>query len=138
MVKSSQTELGRSSHRPYVTLVRVAQSGTQLELPNVETLAPILGQLTFGALAGFAAGYALKKIGKFAAITLGLFFLGVQLLAYYGLVEINWLQIQEGVDPLLRPESLQALWRSLVDLLTLNLPFAGAFVPGLLLGLQRG
>ena len=118
----------------------MAQSGTQpqLELPNVETLAPILGQLTFGALAGFAAGYALKKIGKFAAITLGLFFLGVQLLAYYGLVEINWLQIQEGVDPLLRPESLQALWRSLVDLLTLNLPFAGAFVPGLLLGLQRG
>ena len=116
----------------------MAQSETQLELPNVETLAPILGQLTFGALAGFAAGYALKKIGKFAAITLGLFFLGVQLLAYYGLVEINWLQIQEGVDPLLRPESLQALWRSLVDLLTLNLPFAGAFVPGLLLGLQRG
>ncbi len=110
----------------------------ELKLPNVETLAPILGQLTFGALAGFAAGYALKKIGKFAAITLGLFFLGVQLLAYYGLVEINWLQIQEGVDPLLRPESLQALWRSLVDLLTLNLPFAGAFVPGLLLGLQRG
>ena len=113
-------------------------SQPELKLPNVETLAPILGQLTFGALAGFAAGYALKKIGKFAALTLGLFFLGVQLLAYYGLIEINWLQIQKGVDPLLRPESLQALWRSLVDLLTLNLPFAGAFIPGLLLGLQRG
>ena len=110
----------------------------QLKLPNVETLAPILGQLTFGALAGFAAGYALKKIGKIAALVLGLFFIGVQLLAYYGLVEINWLQIQEGVDPLLRPESLQALWRSLAELLTLNLPFAGAFIPGLLFGLQRG
>lgn len=118
----------------------MAQSETQpqLELPNVETLAPILGQLTFGALAGFAAGYALKKIGKVAAIALGIFFIAIQLLAYYGLVEINWLQIQEGIDPLLRPESLQALWQELADLLTLNLPFAGAFIPGLLLGLQRG
>ncbi len=43
------------------------------ELPDLETLAPILGQLTFGALAGFAAGYALKKIGKVAAVALGIF-----------------------------------------------------------------
>ena len=109
-----------------------------VKLPNVETLAPILGQLTFGALAGFAAGYALKKIGKIAALALGIFFIAIQLLAYYGFVQINWLQIQQGIDPLLKPESLQALWQELVNLLTLNLPFAGAFIPGLLLGLQRG
>lgn len=101
-------------------------------------LAPVLGQLTFGALAGFAAGYALKKIGKIAAVALGLFFIAIQLLAYYGLVEINWLQIQASVDPLLRPESLQALWDDVLELLTLNLPFAGAFIPGLLVGLRRG
>ena len=109
-----------------------------VELPDLETLAPIAGQLTFGALAGFAAGYALKKVGKVAAIVLGVFFIALQLLAYYGLVEINWLRIQESVDPLLRPESLQAWWAELVRVLTLNLPFAAAFVPGLLIGLRRG
>ncbi len=108
------------------------------EFPDIEMLAPVLGQLTFGALAGFAAGYALKKIGKIAAVALGLFFIAIQLLAYYGLVEINWLQIQASVDPLLRPESLQALWDDVLELLTLNLPFAGAFIPGLLVGLRRG
>ena len=109
-----------------------------LELPDLETLAPVAGQLTFGALAGFAAGYALKKIGKVAAVALGIFFIALQLLAYYGLVEINWLRIQEGIDPLLRPESLQAWWEELVRVLTLNLPFAAAFIPGLLIGLRRG
>jgi uncharacterized membrane protein (Fun14 family) len=116
----------------------VASRDLNVQLPDIETLAPVLGQLTFGALAGFAAGYALKKIGKLAAIVLGLLFIAVQLLAYYGLVEINWLQIQRSVDPLLRPESLEGLWRDLVGLLTLNLPFAAAFIPGLLVGLRRG
>ncbi len=62
------------------------------------------------------------------------FFIALQLLAYYGFVEINWLRIQEGVDPFLRPESLQAWWEELVRVLTLNLPFAAAFIPGLLVG----
>lgn len=109
-----------------------------IELPDLETIAPVAGQLTFGALAGFAAGYTLKKIGKIAAIVLGVFFIALQLLAYYGLIEINWLRIQESVDPLFRPESLQAWWEELVRMLTLNLPFAGAFIPGLLVGLRRG
>lgn len=110
----------------------------ELKLPDIETLAPVLGQLTFGLLAGFAAGYALKKIGKVAAIALGLFFIAVQLLAYYGFIEVNWLRIQESVDPLLRPDSLQSLWQDLLELLTLNLPFAATFIPGLLIGLRRG
>jgi uncharacterized membrane protein (Fun14 family) len=97
-----------------------------------------LGQLTFGGLAGFAAGYALKKIGKVAAIALGIFFILLQILAFYGVVEVNWLRLQESVDPFLRPESLERLWRDLLTLLTLNLPFAAAFVPGFIFGLQRG
>lgn len=118
----------------------MAQPNLQLpeNLPDLETLAPVLGQLTFGALAGFAAGYALKKIGKVAAVALGIFFILIQLLAYYGFVEVNWLQIQESVDPFLKPDSLEGLWRNVLDLLTLNLPFAAAFIPGLLLGLRRG
>lgn len=109
-----------------------------VQLPRVEILAPVLGQLTFGALAGFAAGYALKKVGKLAAIALGIFFILLQLLAYFGFVEVNWLQIQRHVDPQLQPDALEGLWRNLLALLTLNLPFAAAFVPGFVVGLQRG
>ncbi|HEX7022192.1 MAG TPA: pseudouridine-5'-phosphate glycosidase, partial [Trueperaceae bacterium] len=43
-----------------------------MNLPDLQTLAPYLQQLSFGLLAGFAAGYALKKVGKFVAIALGL------------------------------------------------------------------
>ena len=109
-----------------------------MELPNLETVAPYLQQLSFGALAGFAAGYALKKVGKLAAIVLGLLFIAVQILAYYGFVTIDWLEVQNRVNPLLESESLNRLWQALVNVLTYNLTFAAAFIPGLVIGLKRG
>lgn len=101
-------------------------------------LAPYLGQISFGALAGFATGYALKKIGRVALVIFGLLFIAVQLLAYYGVVQVDWLRIQSYADPLLKRESLQGFFNSLVSILTNNVPFAGAFVPGFLLGLRFG
>jgi len=104
----------------------------------VEFIEPYLGQITFGGLAGFVAGYALKKLGKIAALVLGLFFIGLQLMAYYGLVEINWTRIQASVEPLLGEEQMRTLWQRLIDVLTYNAPFAGGFVAGLVLGLKKG
>ena len=101
-------------------------------------LAPYLGQISFGALAGFATGYALKKIGRVALVIFGLLFIAVQLLAYYGVVQVDWLRIQSYADPLLKRESLQGFFNSLVSILTNNVPFAGAFVPGFLRGLRFG
>ena len=101
-------------------------------------LAPYLGQISFGALAGFATGYALKKIGRIALVIFGLIFVVVQLLAYYGVVQVDWLRIQSYADPLLKRESLQGFFNSLVSILTNNVPFAGAFIPGFLLGLRFG
>ena len=109
-----------------------------MTVPDLETVAPYLQQLSFGALAGFAAGYALKKVGKLAAVTLGLLFIAIQILAYYGFVTIDWLEVQRRVNPLLESESLNVLWQALVNILTYNLTFAAAFVPGLVLGLRRG
>ena len=105
---------------------------------NVESLAPYLGQLTFGGLAGFASGYALKKVGKLLAIALGLLFVSIQLLAYAGYLTVDWLRIQESVNPLLESEQLNQGWQALVAVLTNNFPFAAAFIPGLILGLRRG
>lgn len=109
-----------------------------MELPSIETFGPYLQQLSFGALAGFAAGYALKKIGKLAALVLGLLFVAIQILAYYGFVTIDWLEVQNRVNPYLESESLNRLWQGLVNVLTYNITFAAAFVPALIFGLRRG
>ena len=107
-------------------------------IPSLDTLAPYVSQLTFGGVAGFASGFALKKIGKLAAIALGLLFISVQILVYYGVIEVDWLRVQETINPLLSPDSLDRGWRSLTELLTSNVPFAAAFIPGFLIGFQRG
>jgi len=109
-----------------------------VETPDLQTIAPYLQQISFGALAGFATGYALKKVGKAVAIVLGLLFVSLQLLAYYGVVDINWGVVQGHVDPLLEPEALGGMWQRLVELLTFNITFAASFVPGLVIGLRRG
>lgn len=105
---------------------------------DLQSVFPYLQQLSFGALAGFAAGYALKKVGKLVAVGVGLLFVALQLLAYYGVIEVNWGVVQGHVDPLLEPENLNSAWRGLVDLLTFNITFAAAFIPGLVIGLRRG
>jgi uncharacterized membrane protein (Fun14 family) len=109
-----------------------------VDVPDLTQFAPYLQQLSFGALAGFAAGYALKKVGKLAAIALGLLFVALQILAYYGFVTINWTSVQERVNPVLEGEALNRLWHGLVEVLTYNITFAAAFVPGLIFGLKRG
>ena len=104
----------------------------------METVAPYLEQLSFGLIAGFAAGYALKKLGKLVALVLGLLFIAIQVLAYYNFVSINWIEIEDAVNPLFEAESLTQAWQGLVQILTYNVTFAAAFVPGLVFGLRRG
>ena len=97
-----------------------------------------VSQLGVGGLAGFAVGYALKKAGKVLAVLLGLLFVALQLLASQGFLTVHWHELEARVDPLLQGDSLVGLWQRLLDVLTYNLAFAGAFVPGLVLGLRRG
>lgn len=99
---------------------------------------PLASQLGVGLVAGFAAGYALKKVGKLLAVAIGLLFVVVQVLAWQGFLTVNWGEVEARVDPLLEVDSLESGWRALVDALTYNLAFAGAFVPGLVLGIRRG
>lgn len=109
-----------------------------MEVPELSAVWPLVEQVGFGAIAGFIAGYALKKVGKVVAIVLGLLFIAVQLLAWSGFISVNWGVVQQRVDPMLTGESLQGTWSSLVGLLTYNVPFAAAFVPAFILGLKRG
>ncbi len=104
----------------------------------LDTIAPYLGQISFGGLAGFAVGYALKKIGRTALVIFGLLFIALQVLAFMGFVEVHWLRIEQAASPALRREGLEGAWKALLGVLAHNIPFAGAFVPGLLLGLRAG
>ncbi|GAA5511430.1 hypothetical protein Dcar01_00139 [Deinococcus carri] len=98
-------------------------------------LRPLLPDLSVGALLGFATGLALKKVGRLALVALGLLFLSVQLLAYFGLLTVNWPRVQALAAPWLQQGGeLGGMW--LTRVLTANLPFAGAFTAGLLLGLR--
>lgn len=99
---------------------------------------PFASQLGVGLVAGFAVGFALKKVGKLLAVAVGLVFVVVQVLAAQGFVTVHWGEVEARVDPLLQVDSLESGWRTLVGILTYNLAFAGAFVPGLILGLRRG
>lgn len=109
-----------------------------MDAPDLTTVLPYVQQLTFGAVAGFIAGYALKKVGKVVAIVLGLLFVALQLLAWSGFISVDWGVIQRQVDPLLDGESLNRSWRGLLAMLTYNIPFAAAFVPAFIWGVKRG
>lgn len=109
-----------------------------METPDLTLVLPWVQQLGFGAVAGFIAGYALKKVGKVVAIVLGLLFVALQLLAWSGFISVDWGVIQKQVDPLLEGESLERSWRGLLSMLTYNIPFAAAFVPAFILGVKRG
>jgi len=104
----------------------------------VEVIQPYIGQLTFGGLAGFAVGYAIKTVGRWVAIFLGVIFIVVQILASMGYLSVDWTRIQRDVEPYINNSGVKNLWNNLVSLLTNNLPFGGAFIAGLLLGLRRG
>ena len=106
--------------------------------PELRSVLHWVEQIAFGAVAGFVAGYAVKKVGKFVALALGLLFIVIQLLAWVGFLNVNWVIIQYQVDPILRADSLERTWQWLLGLLTYNIPFAAAFVPGFILGLRRG
>lgn len=103
--------------------------------PITEALRLLLPDLSVGALLGFATGLALKRIGRLVLIALGLLFITVQVLAYFGLLTVNWPRVQALADPLLRGGGEPAAaWLGRV--LTANLPFAGAYTAGLLVGLR--
>ncbi|GGM13117.1 FUN14 domain-containing protein [Deinococcus aerophilus] len=98
-------------------------------------LQAMLPDLSVGAVLGFATGVALRAVGRIVLIVMGLLFIALQLLAYFDVVSINWLHLQALAEPLLRQGSENgAAW--LGRILVANLPFAGAFTAGLLLGLR--
>jgi len=97
--------------------------------------APALG---FGGLAGVVVGYTAKKITKLLALLLGLTFILVQVLAYQGLITVNWGVVQSVAEQAWVDPAGATLADRVWNVLTANLPFAGAFIGGFALGFKLG
>lgn len=98
-------------------------------------LGEMLPQLGFGGVAGAAVGYTAKKATKLAALLLGTTFMVLQLLRYYGFIEVSWDRVEQVATPVLTDGSaIDAAQRILLA----NLPFTGAFAAGFAVGFKAG
>ena len=99
---------------------------------------PMLGELgaaTFGGVAGYSAGYALKKVFKIVLLITGLLFVLFQVLSHYDFILINWNKIQFFFQSMVNNE---AQVNSFKDILLANLPTGGGFIAGLIFGFKKG
>lgn len=99
------------------------------------TLINILGQISFGLIAGYLFGFLLKRYGATIALIIGVTFVVVEVLSYYGIVTVNWSNLQDGISPV--SNFFAQLGDNLGTLLTKNVAFAVAFVPSVIIGFRQ-
>jgi len=102
-----------------------------------------LQRLGLGGIVGICAAVAMKRIGHEAAYVLGLGFLGLQALSYMGYIQIDYKKFTNDVkakldtdgDGKLTTKDLMHYWNKFVDIATYNVPGAGGYSAGFLIGL---
>ena len=107
-------------------------------------------QITFGSIAGFCSGYAVKKIGRISAFIIGISFISIQLARSQGLLtnidpklwentETNLIQkLDADGDGKLTFHDLQIHTNKFISILGLNIPSGTAFSSAFFLGLRWG
>lgn len=96
---------------------------------------PAIFRLGFSFFVGFAIAYAVRTFVKFSLIALGMFFLMLFGLQYAGFITVEWGIIQERYE-----ESqgwLASQFGSFKDFVTGELPSAGLFATGFVIGFRR-
>jgi uncharacterized membrane protein (Fun14 family) len=103
-----------------------------------------------GFLFGTAAGYAIKKVMKIAAVVIGLFVAAIAYLSYKGLIDVKWVAMENITRSALTNASGQvvhALNNTATQFAahtssasTSGPPIAAmfGFVPGMLMGFKKG
>ena len=92
-------------------------------------------RLGFSFIAGFCLGSFLRATLKIAAIAFGFWLLMTFLLAYYGIVVVDW----HAMDSLWNrfASNVGQEWGSFQTFITGSLPAAGLATAGLAIGLKR-
>jgi len=100
-----------------------------------EIVAPIVYQLGVGGVAGFVAGYTVKKITKLILIVIGFFVMVLIYLGYTGIINVNYNKLAEAVSGLVGKAGGAS---SLLVAIVAHLPFAGSFIVAFLIGWKMG
>lgn len=76
----------------------------------------------------------------------GVSFIGLQCLSYLGYIQIDYLKVSKDAqavldadrDGKLSEKDFVLVWKKFVDIMSFNVPGAGGFVVGLLIGIRAG
>jgi uncharacterized membrane protein (Fun14 family) len=98
-----------------------------------EILTPIVYQMGIGGVLGFFVGYAVKKITKFIAVLIGLGAIILIYLGYQGVININYDKLAQTIQSLMGAAGQTS---TVLTPIIANLPFAGSFVAGVVVGLK--
>ena len=101
---------------------------------SADPIASAATQLGFGAIMGFAVGYAAKKIVKLLLIFLGLFFVALLYLSFQGFITINFQKFQQAFEAF----AGRVTDSPIPAFITAGIPFYGSFALGLALGFKKG
>lgn len=100
--------------------------------------------MTVSTLFGACVGVATKRFTKDAMYGIGLGFMALQTLSYFGYVSINWNRVEEDVTKLLDQDGngkldkadLQILWNRFQNFMKSGLPNAAGFTTGFALAVK--
>ena len=101
----------------------------------MDSYLPFLGTLGLGGFLGWATATFIKTTARLVGCVLGLVFILMQVLAYYGIAQWHWEAISHATAPLAHAAQHNSgtLWK----ILTYNLPFAGGFGAGFWWGIRH-
>jgi len=103
-------------------------------------------QLSYGFVMGYCSGYALKKVGKVAAVVLGTGFVVLQSLQYGGYIKVDHSAIKTSVESMMDlnkdgtvdKEDMEQASSKIMEVLQFNMPAGGGFAAGFIGGVRSG
>lgn len=101
----------------------------------LDTWSPAIFRLGFSFFVGFAIGYALRAFVKITLIILGAGFLGLFLLQYAGVVDVNWGLLEGHYDDTVAWLKREA--SSFTEFAKGYLPSGASALAGLVIGFRR-
>ena len=104
----------------------------------------LAGQLGIGGMCGYSVGYATKEIGKRVLFYGGTIIIGLQVLAYKGIVTMHWGTLFDSVKGGLDQDSdgkftganAQLWFQKFVKIVSHGVPGSASFIGGMYLGLR--
>ncbi len=101
----------------------------------MDFILPFFGTLGIGGLLGWAAASFIKTTGRIVGCIIGAVFILMQVLAYYGIAQWHWENLEQAVGP--AEQAARGGFSFLWKIMTYNLPFAGGFGAGFWWAMKR-